>query len=259
MQEHPSFLAFTTRFFISRLNTSIPSRNIGDSHSDFKSAAYRGDFGFFGQRLKELLDGKGYDTSLYAASNSTPKWWFDGINRTTTTWGATEAIGNNQPFTPTNVRKLDYIFPERKPPVDLVVIEQGTNMLGKDEEDNSKQITGFVDRLRSKAKACLWVGAPRYPPQIYPEKQQTALWDLIQKHEKPKNGWFVYNSRFQPNRDETGKPVFITDFKYCARNKKDKEHLCMEAASKWAEGVSLMIGYIHDIQTRGSDTTVKQK
>jgi len=236
---------------------------IGDSHSDWHDEPQPG-FGYFGVHLGEQLRMHGYDYTLFAASGSSPVWWYGGRTmQTCNGYTQTSELPKIRSYkrgikTCFYVPHLKEILSTRRP--DLLVIEQGTNLFPeKGGYIDKKQIEEMMNQVRSKAKAYLWVGAPRYREDVHPENQQVALWNLI-KGRADKNGWYSYDSRFQPSLDPaTGKPVFVTPFEYCPRSKSDTEHLCAKAAGKWAEGVSLMIDFIHKIQTIGPNTTSEQK
>jgi hypothetical protein len=222
---------------------------VGDSHSDFLSGD---DFGIFSKRLLKILADNKYETSLYAASGSIPDWRIEKRVRSTQPLGATVVVAGKKPSAPEFVPHLTEIFAEQESPVDLVVIEQGTNLLDPKRKTmniaNAKQIGALVQALSRNAKALLWVGAPRYPDRVYKKEQQDNLSKAIEENMKGENR-YVYDSRFQPNLDTSGKIVFVADFKYCPRvykNKEDPEHLCLKAAEAWATGVGMMIDYIHN-------------
>src|SRR4051812_18941444 len=93
---------------------------IGDSHSDYLGNP-RGSFGFFGQRLQELVNEEN-EMDVLAVSGSIPQWWLDG---TKTTFGSTISVQgklSTAEHTP-SVTNLGADY-------DVVVIELGANMHG---------------------------------------------------------------------------------------------------------------------------------
>jgi hypothetical protein len=231
---------------------------IGDSHSDFLSG---GEYGTFARHLKKILDDKGYETSLYAWSGSTPSMWLDGTNRSPQL-GATVALDRERPEEPSSVPTLAKIFARQKSPVDLIVIELGTNLLDSKRLNtkivNPHQINALADAVKPEAKVCLWVGAPNYPEKVFNKKQQETLWGAIRDNVTGKDR-YVYDSRYQPNLSTNGNPEFLNHAEYCPitvvgknhRTITDYEHLCTKAATAWAEGVSL---FIDCIQKKSSST-----
>jgi len=230
---------------------------IGDSHSEFLSGC---EYGIFGARLLEILKAKKYETSLYAASGSSPIWWTDKVKRSSKTMGATVEVDGKRE-TPSFVPKLADIFRQQKLPVDLVVIEQGTNLLDEKriqtDIPNPGQIKALVVAVAPKTNALLWVGAPNYPEEVFNKKQQEALWIAIKDNVKGEK-CHVYDSRFQPTPNADGQPV---PSDYCGitsvKDGKihiDSVHLCAKAAIAWADGVGLMIDQIHNKSTDAAST-----
>lgn len=226
---------------------------IGDSHSDY-AGNRRGTFGFLGERLKELMKERGFSFSLYAASGSVPSWWTLGQSTQAATWGYTQTAsfppmktcfrGNKKG---TCVPKLDAIL---KSFPDLIVIEQGTNMLGYSSAKVASQVNGILAQVNGKAKSCLWVAAPRARTTVHSESSQQQLIKLIKGYASQK--CHVYDSRFLPATDSlgnisldgNGNPVMGASLPYSPDSNNDGEHLSMSAAGKWATGVDQVIRYL---------------
>jgi hypothetical protein len=186
---------------------------IGDSHSDY-AGNKRGTFGFFGQHMVELLSSK-FDFSLYAASGSSPIWWFPETPSQAATWGYTQtakfplqrACRRGSKLAPC-VPKLDVLLASIP---DLFIVQQGTNMLGN--PNAATQVKRMME-LIGKTKS-IWVGAPNARPNVHSVMSQDRLRDAI-KSNVPN----FFDSRF---------------FQYSPDANNDGEHLSMKAAGLWAE------------------------
>jgi hypothetical protein len=226
---------------------------IGDSHSDYEGNAV-GAFGYFGYHLRELMTGAGNDYALYAASGSSPTWWFDDTAVQAATWGYSQSVtfparttchrgSKSGPCVP----KLGVVTQKRP---HLFVIEQGTNLLGLSSASITQQINKLLQQIAGKVDACLWVGAPNARTNVHSPASQDELWQLIRTNAGAT--CTVYDSRFVPRTDATGHPVLdahgdlIMDvpLPYSPDANDDGEHLGKVAAGKWAEGVALMIAHV---------------
>jgi hypothetical protein len=223
---------------------------IGDSHSDFEGNA-RGAFGFLGQRVTELMAEANIPLSLYAASGSFPNWWLDDAPEQVATLGYTQTSTSpprrscshgGRPGT--CVPKLAAILADTP---SLFVIEQGTNLLGRNASDITAQIQHTLQQISGKASACLWVGAPNARTSVHSQQSQDDLWRLI--HDNASPTCVTYDSRFLPETDASGQPILddkgdlIVDvpLPYSPDRNNDGEHFGMDAAGKWATGVAQMI------------------
>jgi hypothetical protein len=223
---------------------------IGDSHSDYEGNPHA-TFGFLGEHVKELMAGDGVPLSLFAASGSSPVWWFDDTQTQAATWGYTQTSsspprrrcfrGHQEG---TCVPKLAAITSPRP---SLFVIQQGTNLLGRSTTDITNQVRTMLHQIAGKTDACLWVGAPNARLTVHSKESQDQLWSIIKATASPSCA--VYDSRFLPRTDGTGRPVLDPDgnlimdvpLPYAPGAGDDGEHLSAQAAGKWAQGVALMI------------------
>lgn len=183
---------------------------IGDSHSDYLGNP-RGSFGFFGQRLQELVN-KDHEMDVMAVSGSTPQWWLDGKK---TTFGSTISLKgklSTADHTP-SVTNLGADY-------DVIVIELGANMHGLKTTAITTQIQSFLASLQPRTG--FWVGAPPAPFSIYSEKSQNDLEAALSAHVAPCT---FLSSRF---------------FDFEAGHTHD-EHLSQHAAEKWAQGIASKI------------------
>jgi hypothetical protein len=230
---------------------------VGDSHSDYEGNAY-GTFGFLGQHLKELMAADQIPLSMFAASGSSPVWWFDDTSTQAATWGYTQTVAAPPRRTclrgsksGTCVPKLGVLTAGHP---SLFVIEQGTNLLGRSASDITQQIRTMLRQIAGKAGACLWVGAPNARLDVHSRESQDQLWQLIRDTASPT--CFTYDSRFLPRTDASGHPVLdvqgnlIVDvpLPYSPDANHDGEHLGMQSAGKWAQGVAQMIELIRSRQ-----------
>jgi hypothetical protein len=228
---------------------------IGDSHADHEGNAH-GTFGYLGEHLKELMASRRVPFSLYAASGSSPMWWFDETSTQAATWGYSQTAatpsrrrcyrGHQEG---TCVPKLGVLLSPRP---SLFVIEQGTNLLGRSTSDIANQVRTMISETSGKADACLWVAAPNARASVHSQASQDQLWQIIRANASP--SCFVYDSRFLPRTDGSGRPVLdvhgdpIIDvpLPYSPGAGNDGEHLGMQAAGKWAEGVALVIDILRE-------------
>jgi hypothetical protein len=226
---------------------------IGDSHSDYEGNAV-GAFGYLGYHLKELMAQDGIPLSLYAASGSSPAWWFDDAPVQAATWGYSQTVPDPPRTTCRRGSKTGTCVPKlgvltSKHPK-LFVIEQGTNLLGLADASIKSQIQKMLQQIAGKVDACLWVAAPNARTSVHSQASQDALWKLV--HDNAAPTCTVYDSRFLPRTDATGQPVLdaqgnlIMDvpLPYSPDANNDGEHFGKVAAGKWAEGVALMIEHL---------------
>jgi hypothetical protein len=226
---------------------------IGDSHSDYEGNA-PGTFGYLGYHLVERMAADHVPFSLYAASGSAPIWWFDDTPTQAATWGYTQTAPNPPRRTchrgskaGTCVPKLGVLTAQRS---SLFVIEQGTNLLGRSASDIGQEIDKTLAAIAGKVDACLWVGAPNARTSVHSQASQDQLWQLVRSKAAPTCA--VYDSRFLPRVDASGRPVLdaagnlVMDvpLPYSPDANNDGEHLGKEAAGKWADGVALMIEHL---------------
>ncbi len=133
---------------------------IGDSHSDYGGNAHAS-FGFLGEHVVERMTASGIPISLFAASASSPNWWFDDTPTQAATWGYTQTSptpprrscsrgGQSGPCVP----KLSAILSDHP---SLFVIEQGTN----DGVDARKVAQRAVERVNDGARRDAIPGRPQ--------------------------------------------------------------------------------------------------
>jgi len=221
---------------------------IGDSHSDWEGNA-RGAFGFLGQHLKELETGKGYVYQHFGASGSIPLWWFDDTAVKGAPYGYTQfsatapkpAACGKLPCVP----KLSVVLAQTP---DIFIVEQGTNLMGFSDSYVIAQVKKMATLAASKARTCLWLGAPNAALKAHPQSEQDHTFALLSANSSP---CYFYDSRFSPSGvDANGKPIMSKPLPYVGR---DGEHFLDavppasfvgQSAGTWAEGVALYVEYI---------------
>ncbi len=225
---------------------------IGDSHSDYGGNAHAS-FGFLGEHVVERMTASGIPISLFAASASSPNWWFDDTPTQAATWGYTQTSptpprrscsrgGQSGPCVP----KLSAILSDHP---SLFVIEQGTNLFGRSRADVTNQIKTMLRQIEGKTDACLWLGAPNASTSAHSQESQDELWQLIAEHAGGR--CFVMDSRMMPRVDASGVVVhdaqgnLVMDVPL-PYGGSDGEHFAAAGAGKWADGVATMIEFIRD-------------
>jgi lysophospholipase L1-like esterase len=184
---------------------------IGDSHSDFFSNS-RGSFGFFGQRITEEYPG----ISLYAVSSSSPAWWV-GVNRRITKYGSTFYVKGNVSGGVRNSTPSAASLPS----ADLLVIEQGSNMVGAPESSVKAMVVDLLSSVKGKYKAYLWVGPP--PARDKSTEADVVILDGYLNKYIPSSSYFSSLGLKPESWD------------------KDGVHLTMKPAGRWAEDVAQRI------------------
>lgn len=150
---------------------------IGDSHA----------VGLFGKELFDRLQNK-YPSSevyFYAVCGSSPRWWINSHETNCGYWQLESnghEIKTKQAFTPDLKALLNNIKPN------LVIVEQGTNLIKLKTEDVKQEVIQLIDFIKATTPAKIfWVGPP--DARIYSKKAIKSTYLTISKvcsAQKPK-------------------------------------------------------------------------
>ena len=150
---------------------------IGDSHA----------VGLFGKELFDRLHNKFPESELYfyAVCGSSPRWWINSHETKCGYWQLESnghEIKTKQAFTPDLKALLHNIKPN------LVIVEQGTNLIKLKTEDVKQEVIQLIDFIKATTPAKIfWIGPP--DARIYSKKALKATFLAMSKvcaGQKPK-------------------------------------------------------------------------
>ena len=189
---------------------------IGDSHSDYSCA--NGEFGYLGRKLTEIYP----QMELYAVSNSDPTWWVGErrhkMNKGNTFYQDRHCKGGD--------RRKETPLASGLPNADLLIIEQGTNMVGRFNDEKIKtSIQNLYVSVQGKFSSILWIGPPPARSDVIPFKKLCHLENIVKRSVLQFGSY--YSSLTLPTEENS----FLTG----AAN---GTHLKMGPAGMWAQDVA---------------------